>query len=379
MIKEHWKTISLTGFFLAIGLIGLWLYLSGPSTKPVPNTILVRATGGLPPVLTTDRTPAGILLQAGIQVSPNDRILVDGQQYLPDQSLPPAVNRVIQFIPASEITVQQGDDSKSIFSSAPTLGQALWEAGYRLTSTDRLDPPAETLLVGDVTINLQSAREISVVDGKKTIKIFSAAPSVEEALAENGLTLTSLDSSEPAANQPLPVGKPVKIFRNREEISLSQKVIPFENEKINIAELAQGKTEVIQAGQTGMEAARERVNYTNEEETSRHAEGTITLREPVKQITNVGTKVVASAVNIGTGSLDYYRTEQVYATSYSPCRQGYDHCSTGTASGTPLKKGVVAVTQSWYKIFGGSQVYIPGYGIANRGGYRRRHPRQVLD
>jgi resuscitation-promoting factor RpfB len=363
MIKEHWKTISLSGLFIGIGLIGLWLYFSGPSTKSVQNTILIRATGGIPPVITADRVPSSILLQAGIRISPGDRILVDGQQYQPDQPLPPASSRVVQFIPVSKITIKQGENLTSILSSAPTLGQALWEADYRLTAADRLDPPSETLLVGDVTINLQAAREINVVDRGTTFKIFSSASSVEEALAENGLTLTSLDGSEPAADQPLPDGKPIKIFRNREEIILSEKAIPFENEKNNIAEMEQGKTEIIQAGQTGMEAARERVYYTNDKETSRHAEGAITLREPVKQITNVGTKAVAGAVNMGIDSLNYYRVEQVYATSYSPCRQGYDHCSTGTASGTPLKKGIVAVTQAWYRIFGGTQVYIPGYGI----------------
>jgi uncharacterized protein YabE (DUF348 family) len=371
MLEKHGQTISLTCIFFGIGLIGLWLLLSTPVVQPVPNTILVRSTGGLPPVLTADRIPGNILRQAGIHLFPGDRILVDGQPYQPDQSLPPVDNRVMQFIPASKITVQQGNEFAIVYSAAPTLGQALWEAGYRLTSNDRLDPPAETLLAGDINISLQPAREISVMDGEKTIKIFSSASTVEIALAENGLSLTLLDSTEPPADQPLPVGKPVKIFRNREEINLTESVVPFENQKINVAEMEQGKTEVVQAGQTGLEARRERVRYTNDKEVSRQTEGTISLREPVKQITNVGTKVVAKAIDTGVGSLDYYMTAQVYATSYSPCRQGYDHCSTGTASGIPLKKGIVAVTQKWYRIFAGSQVYIPGYGvgtIADTGG-----------
>jgi uncharacterized protein YabE (DUF348 family) len=352
---------------IGTGLIGLWLLLSSPTLEPVSNTILVRSTGGLAPVITTDRIPANILKLAGIQLSPADRILVDGQQYKADQPLPPASNRVIQFIPASKITIQQGTETTTINSSSSTLGQALWEAGYRLTSTDRLIPPAETLLATDMNVTLNMAREISIVDGDKTIQVFSSAPTIEEALAENGFALTSFDSTEPAIEQPLQAGQSVTILRNREEILLEQKIIPFENEKINIADMDQGKTEVIQAGVTGLEAARERVRYTNDEEISRQAEGSISLRESVKQITNVGTKAVANAIDTGVGSLDYYMTAQAYATSYSPCRQGYDHCSTGTASGTPLRKGIVAVTQSWYRIFGGTQVYIPGYGIGTIG------------
>jgi len=363
MLEKHGQTISLTCIFLGIGLIGLWLFISSPVAEPIPNTILVRSTGGLPPILTTDRIPGNILKQAGIRLFPGDRVLIDGQRYKPDQKLPLDDSRILQFIPASKITIQQGEEFIRIYSSASTLGQALWEAGYHLSSTDRLDPPAETMLAGDMNIQFQPAREISVVDGEKIIIIYSSASTVEVALEENSLALTALDTTEPPSDQPLPFGKPVKIYRNREEIILAEKSIPFENEKINIAEMDQGETEVIQTGQTGLVATRERIRYSNEAETDRQTEGTITLREPVKQVTNVGTKIVARAVDTDIGSLNYYMTAQVYATSYSPCRQGYDKCSLGTASGTPLKKGIVAMTQAWYRIFAGTQVYIPGYGI----------------
>jgi uncharacterized protein YabE (DUF348 family) len=363
MLEKNKPYLIIIVMLIGTGLIGLWLVLTSPTKEPVSNTILVRSTGGLAPVITTDRIPANILKQAGIHISPADRVLVDGQQYKLDQPLPPASERVLQFIPASQITIQQGNETNIIYSSASTLGQALWEAGYRLTTTDRIIPPTETLLATDMNVTLIPAREISITDGDKTIKVFSAAPTITELLRENGFSLTALDSTEPAADQPLSAGQTIKIIRNREEIVLKQKTIPFENEKINVPEIDQGKTEIIQEGISGLEAIRERVRYTGDKEIDRHEEGSISIREPVKQITHVGTKAVASAVDTGIGSLDYYMTAQVYATSYSPCRQGYDHCSSGTASGTPLKKGIVAVTQAWYRIFGGTQVYIPGYGI----------------
>jgi resuscitation-promoting factor RpfB len=363
MLERYGRTISLTCIFLGIGLIGLSLLFAGPAQPPVPNMILVRSTGGLAPVLTADRLPGNILIQAGIRFFPGDRVLVDGQSYGPDQSLPAASDRVMQFIPASKITIMQGKKETIIYSSAPTLGEALWENGYRLTSVDRLEPPAETLLAGDMSIIFQSVREVVIEDGDKSLKVNTTALTVESALSEAGLSLTALDTSEPASGEALPIGESITVHRNRDEIIWNEKTIPFENEKVNVPEMEQGKTEITQAGQTGLEAARERVKYTNDKETDRHSEGSIVLRDPVKQVTNVGSKVVANSVETGIGPQDYYMTAQVYATSYSPCRQGYDHCSTGTASGTPLKKGIVAVTQSWYRIFAGTRVYIPGYGI----------------
>lgn len=53
----------------------------------------------------------------------------------------------------------------------------------------------------------------------------------------------------------------------------------------------------------------------------------------------------------------------MYATSYSPCRIFKDHCDSYTASGATLKKGIVAMTGTWYRYSGGDQIYVPGYGV----------------
>ena len=53
----------------------------------------------------------------------------------------------------------------------------------------------------------------------------------------------------------------------------------------------------------------------------------------------------------------------MYATSYSPCRIFEDRCDSYTASGAELKKGIVAVRGYWYRYYGGTQVYVPGYGV----------------
>jgi 3D (Asp-Asp-Asp) domain-containing protein len=54
----------------------------------------------------------------------------------------------------------------------------------------------------------------------------------------------------------------------------------------------------------------------------------------------------------------------MYATSYSPCRLGIATCSSGTASGAKLQKGIVALRPSLYLALRGQTLYIPGYGFA---------------
>jgi len=363
MLEKHGFTISLACMFLGIGLIGLWLLIYDPHSGQTSNTILVRSTGGLPAVYSADNRAGNILRKAGIRLFPGDRILVDGQSYQPDQKFLPAKNRVIQLIPSARVTLHQDGKQLTFLSSAPTLGQALWEAGYRLSNVDRVDPPLDTLLVGDMQVTLQSPQVVTVVDGLKNTQLYTSAATVEAALAEGGFGLTALDTTTPPGDQPVQSGGIIQITRNTEEMILTEKTLAFENEQVVKEEMDQGASEVVQNGENGLELSRERVIYVNGKETDRRVEGSIVLKEPVKQITNVGSKAVVRSVDIGPESLDYYRIEDVYATSYSPCRQGYDHCSTGTASGTPLAKGVIAVTQSWYKIFAGTQIYIPGYGV----------------
>jgi 3D (Asp-Asp-Asp) domain-containing protein len=55
--------------------------------------------------------------------------------------------------------------------------------------------------------------------------------------------------------------------------------------------------------------------------------------------------------------IQYWRTLNMYATSYHPSEVGDT-----TASGLPLKKGVAAVDTSLILFF--TQMYVPGYGEA---------------
>jgi uncharacterized protein YabE (DUF348 family) len=360
---KYRKRVLLVSIFLVIGLIGLWMALAPTNPVGTANTILIRSTGGLAPVFTTETRLADILTSAKIQLNPGDRYYVNGQEYKPDQALPAAKKRTIQIVPASKLTLTQNGKQKVVFSSAPTLGQALWENGIRLIATDHVSPSVDTYLAGDLQVKIEAARGVMVQDGEKQVQIRTTAGSVGEALAENGFALTALDNTDPAPDQPLPVGKPIQILRNSEEMVLTGKTIEFSNENVVKEDMDQGASEIAQAGENGFELSRQRVLYTNGKETARTDEGSSVIKDPVKQITNVGSKAVVRSVDTGAESLDYYRMEEVYATSYSPCRQGYADCRKSTSSGTPLAKGVIAVTPKWYKIFAGSQIYIPGYGV----------------
>ena len=86
-------------------------------------------------------------------------------------------------------------------------------------------------------------------------------------------------------------------------------------------------------------------------------------KEARPQIIGRGTKVVVQTMDTPQGPIEYWRSVNVYATSYSPCRSGGDRCYPGTSSGLPVQQGVIGVTSSWYNLMVGQRIYVPGYGI----------------
>jgi len=88
------------------------------------------------------------------------------------------------------------------------------------------------------------------------------------------------------------------------------------------------------------------------------------VRPPKDSLVSLGTQVTVQTLDVPGGQIQYWRAVQMYATSYSPCRSGTSSCSYGTASGIPVKHGVVAMARSLYNQLAGTQVYVPGYGVA---------------
>jgi len=188
---------------------------------------------------------------------------------------------------------------------------------------------------------------------------------VGQALAENGLSLQGLDYSLPADNQQLKdSNRVIRVVRVQEELILQQTSIPFQTVTVADASLDLDQSQVIQAGQSGLQVSRIRIRYENGEEVLRQTDSQWIAKAPVTQKVAFGTRLAVKTLQIPGGSLQYWKSMTVYATSYSPCNSGGGRCYPGTSLGLPVKRGVIAVTSAWYRYLAGTQVYIPGYGKA---------------
>ena len=313
---------------------------------------------------TRSNTPAGILALAGVTLSENDKIQFHGTDLPADFSLPPGGNYTLQIRRAHLLTLITPDGQSRIHTTAPSVGQALAQTGLQLYTADFVTPPLEMPITADLTVFYRPARDLSVSTKDGTIALKSSQQTVGKALASAGLALFGLDKSLPAETEPLPADGQIKIIRVTETVTLLEKPIPFSKSYIYSLDQAAGEQKVVQAGETGLTISRVRTRYEDDKKIAQITEAETVVRQPIESIISLSTQAQIQTLDTPDGPIQYWRAVQMYTTSYSPCGSGTPKCSYGTASGLPVKHGVVALVPSLYNQLAGSRVYIPGYGVA---------------
>jgi uncharacterized protein YabE (DUF348 family) len=326
--------------------------------------VLVEPAGDLLEVQTALLTPAEILALAGLVPEADDRVSVEGVDIALEAPLAYNGEVVLQYRPAVTLTLTLGGDEQSFTTTAPNLAEALWEAGILLRAGDSVSPSIDTLLTTDLEVEVKRGRELEITADGETFTGYSAAETIGAALADNGVSLQDLDYSLPALSDALPADGIIRVVRVTEELIMQQSTIPYESELQADDTMEIGTREVIEPGAVGISADRVLVRYEDGEEVSRVNEGSMVIAEPLMRVVHYGTKIVDKVMDTPDGPITYYMAVNVVATSYSPCRSGVPgKCYPGTSYGLPVQKGVIGVHRSWYYMFAGSQIYVPGYGV----------------
>lgn len=329
--------------------------------RPVDITVLPE--NKTTSLFTAVRIPKDLLDLSKIAYSKEDRLQVNGEVVSPDSELPYTGAYHIRLKKAVSINIEENGDTRTIVSSTDTLAQALAANGIVVKDGDWISQAPETALNQDLDISIRRAIPLTIRSKDETYQIKSAALTVGDALDGSGFALQGFDYSIPDENSPIPADGNIRIVRVREEIDLTTTNIPYSSEYIKSDQVQLDKTETVQAGEFGLEVTRTRIRYEDDQEVNRTEDTTWIAKEARPQIVGRGTKVVVQTLDTPQGPIEYWRSVNVYATSYSPCRSGGDRCYPGTSSGLPVQQGVIGVTSSWYNLMVGQRIYVPGYGI----------------
>lgn len=324
--------------------------------------VILQADGKTVVLLSTGNQPKAWLDQAGIVLAAGDVLVAGGQPIDPGKD---STIRAVQVRRQQDLRLERDGTTKPLKTSAQTVGEALWAAGIRLHSSDYVSPSLGTTLDPGMLLHLETARPVHVKLASGVYTLYSTAETVGAALAEAGLAPQGLDYTIPAETDPIPADGVIRLVRVTEKVVINESPLPFKSTYAPVDNLELDSQKVVQPGESGIEATRERIRYEDGVETSRQTDSQWVARLPQDRVVGYGTMVVKHTLKTPGGTITYWRALNMYATSYHPAETGGDT----TASGLKVEIGLAAVDTSIIPFY--TQMYVPGYGhvmAADRGG-----------
>lgn len=151
----------------------------------------------------------------------------------------------------------------------------------------------------------QGEIQVSVgADGNTITVELPSGSTVQDALDKSGLSLGTLDRSDPPPYTLLRNGSVVTITRIREEFEVEQVVIPFERQVLRNESLPEGETRLSQPGANGLQEITYRRVFEDDVLISESIVRSVIVTESIAEIVMVGSQTPFAAISI-PGRLAY--------------------------------------------------------------------------
>ena len=370
----------------AIRVEGAW----GPHARVILQRavpIQVLADGRSQTIWTRAKTAGAALERAGIELAPNDVLLLGDVQISPDAPLPapqwlppdhrrtappwalepiPLTMTILRAVPVT--VVEEGGVTRTLWTRAETVEQALAEHDIHVESGDIILPQLDSPIQAGMHIHIRRAWPITIQVAGRSIEMRTRAKRVGDALREAGILPTGEDQVHPPLDALLVPGMTIRVTRISEQVVYEEELLPFETVWEPDDTLLIDTRRVGQEGHPGVLRRRYRVRYEDGQEVARTLEDEWVAVEPVKKVILYGRKIVPRTAMTPDGPITYWRKIRAYTTSYSPSRSGTDPSLPWygrTRLGYKAGKGIVGVDPSVINM--SQKLYIPGYGFAIAG------------
>jgi 3D (Asp-Asp-Asp) domain-containing protein len=259
----------------------------------------------------------------------------------------------------------------NVSTDAPTVGDFLREEGIRLGDHDYVHPAIDVPITEGTIVEYRRGVPVNVTVGKQTAQIWSAATTVGNMLAENGIALGDYDIVVPSRNAPVPNDGKVRVTHVATwTTTVVTHVAPRTLHRVD-ASLAPEVSRVRVEGSHGT-----RVSIVRSLQIGNHVRHVVlsshVTRVAVARVIVDGSQAYAAyqrlremgafeATGFANRALQMVSMEMV-ATAYTANCAG---CSGMTAIGRRAGHGIVAVDPRFIPI--GTKLYISGYGWAIAG------------
>lgn len=367
-----------------------------PLTTPIENGDAIRVDHArLVQVNVDGRTihgrtlksaPTDILTEFSVKLWPWDKLIVDGQSAATNttqasgqlmavtlSSRPGVASaptpRMITVQRAVTMTVRSDSSAPAtLHTTAPTVGEALREAGMLVYLADKINPELDTLASNGQVVTLEPAAPVTIVADGRHLRTRTHRKTVAETLAEVGVPLQGQDYTEPALDAPLKRDMSIRVVRVSETFRIEQEPVPYEIQWMPDPDMEIDTRDVRQAGENGVLQKRSRVRFEDGKQVSSQLEDSGIIRQPKTRIITYGTKIVVRTLDTPTGLVEYWRRIRMLATAYSADTAGTPKSAPyygRTRLGWQMRFGIVAVDPNVVQLR--TQVYVPGYGVGDAG------------
>ena len=194
------------------------------------HVVTLISDGRLQYVRTLETHPAAILAEQGLTLGPHDVLMVDGEPYTANTLSAhswDAAPKTLQVIPSVPITVQDGERTLTLYTTAPDVARALEDAGLKLYLADRVTPPMDTPTYAEMRITVERAVPVTVIADGRELQTRARGATVADALAMVGVVPLGLDYTVPPLDAPLEAGMTIRVVRVTEHLVTQEETIPF--------------------------------------------------------------------------------------------------------------------------------------------------------
>ncbi len=255
----------------------------GASALAMDKAVVLSVDGRERTLHTFAGDVAGALAAAGITPAPQDRV----QPALPTDL---ADGDYIIVNRARPLTLTEGGSERQVWTTAGSVQEALANLGMTAQPIQMSVSPDAVIPLAGMSLELVVPRGITLADGTAApAPLTTTAGTVAGLLDEQGVTLGPDDVAVPSPDTVLTEGMAVQIVRNGEGEVIETRVIEPPEQIIEDPELPRGEREVVDPGRPGEQTSVVRIYVQNGQEVRREQVRAGSTTPPLPRIVKVGT------------------------------------------------------------------------------------------
>jgi resuscitation-promoting factor RpfB len=263
------------------------------------------------------------------------------------------------------VTFDDNGSSSQVATDADTVGDFLRAQNITVQSNDYVDPAADVPISDGLIVTYRPAVAVTIAMAGRRTTVHSSAENVGALLAESKISLSPDDRVQPALTQALPSGGLVRIVLRWQRTE--KRRIPFQTLARLDSSLTPGASRVVAKGADGIREERVLFVQHVSGDVARTVLSARVLRKAKPRIVAEGIDAYDAFDRLEARGIERsvvlaQSALQMVATAYTADCIG---CSGVTAIGRPAGHGIVAVDPSVIPL--GTQLFIPGYGLAIAG------------